>query len=65
MKRFRVIKSQVIYYSIDVEVEDNESYWDAIEHADRIDGGCWEESGFTDWENESVEDLETEEVWTF
>lgn len=65
MKKYRVTKSQVVYYSIDVEVEDNESHWDAIEFADQIDGGSWEESGFTDWEDESVEDLETGEVWTF
>lgn len=65
MKRFRVTKSQVIYYSIDVEVEDNEDRWDAAEKADEFDGGLWEENGFTDWENESVEDLETGEVWMF
>ncbi len=63
MKRYKVIKEQTVYYSVVVEVEDNQDHWDAAEKADDIDGGLWEEDGFTDWEDNSVIDLETGEAW--
>lgn len=65
MKKFKVIKEQRIYYAVEVEVEDNQDHWDAAEKADKIDGGLWEEDGFSDWEDNSVVDLDTGEVWMF
>ena len=54
MKKFRIEASYTTYLYLEVEAED---YAQARDKANEADGGDFKDSGFSDWQIDSVEEL--------